>query len=435
MTELQIGLIALGAAAIVGVFGYNKWQEGRHRKLAEAVFQPEHDDVLLSETPAFQRSETEMSVKTLAAVAASRVEPVFTSAISSSITSTDSPKAELHNQQKEAPAPVFAEPGLVEVPLVEAAIQEKTREPSIKTALATPPLSEPRFDVAELDALSDEEVSDVPSALLDVRTEFIVAMELVDAVPALQILNSQRETLQSISKPVHWVAYNERSREWGVLTPESEQPVRRLRVGLQLVNRLGPVTDQELVVFTGAMQVLADELMAVAVMPTTRVRDQASELDAFCAAVDLEIGINLITRGSAFSGTKIRALAEAAGMVLGVDGLFTRYDDAGRAQFYLQNFESAQFAAESIRTMATHGLTFLLDVPRVDHGERVFVQMTELAKRFAETLQGVLVDDNRSPLGEPQLDHIRREFVGKPQAAMLAFGLPAGSPQALRLFS
>ncbi|MDP3138355.1 MAG: cell division protein ZipA C-terminal FtsZ-binding domain-containing protein, partial [Burkholderiaceae bacterium] len=76
-----------------------------------------------------------------------------------------------------------------------------------------------------------------------------------------------------------------------------------------------------------------------------------------------------------------------------------------------------------------------LDVPRVDHGERVFMQMTELAKRFADALQGTLVDDNRQPLSESQLDHIRREFIGKPQATMLAFGLPAGSPQAQRLFS
>ena len=61
--------------------------------------------------------------------------------------------------------------------------------------------------------------------------------------------------------------------------------------------------------------------------------------------------------------------------------------------------------------------------------------MVELAKRFADTLQGVLVDDNRQPLGEAQLDHIKREFVMKPQATMASYGLPAGSAQSLRLFS
>jgi FtsZ-interacting cell division protein ZipA len=165
------------------------------------------------------------------------------------------------------------------------------------------------------------------------------------------------------------------------------------------------------------------------------LREQAAELDRFCAAVDLEIGINLVSKGTAFTGTKIRALAEAAGMVLGDAGAFVRSDDEGRVQFALHNLETTPFTADSIRSVATHGLTFVLDVPRVDHGERVFQQMAELARRFAETLQGTLVDDNRQPLSDVQIDHIRREFIGKPQATMAAYGVPAGSAQALRLFS
>ena len=47
MTELQMGLIGLGVAAVFGVFGYNKWQEMRQRKVAEAVLKPQHEDVLL----------------------------------------------------------------------------------------------------------------------------------------------------------------------------------------------------------------------------------------------------------------------------------------------------------------------------------------------------------------------------------------------------
>ena len=49
MTELQLGLIGLGGVAVVGVFAYNQWQEYRHRKLTEAVFKPQHEDVLLGE--------------------------------------------------------------------------------------------------------------------------------------------------------------------------------------------------------------------------------------------------------------------------------------------------------------------------------------------------------------------------------------------------
>jgi hypothetical protein len=398
MTELQMGLIGLGAIAVVGVFGYNKWQEGRHRKLAESLLKPAHDDVLFGNAPKVaaktapvERNEPEIGLEEAGAHAGERQEPMLANA-------------------------------------GEIAQHEPDAQINVRSA------AEVRQQ-QEYEAIEDAPVSELPSALLDPRLEFIVAMELVDPVSAIQILHSQREVLLNVSKPVHWVGYNELTRDWVRLQPDSDLPVRRLRIGLQLANRMGPVSDADLVVFAGAMQALADELMAVADMPSIRVRDQAVEIDLFSAEVDLEIGINLVSKGAAFSGTKIRALAEAAGMVLGGDGLFTRYDDENRTQFCLQNFESTQFSAESIRSMSTHGLTFLLDVPRVDHGERVFMQMAELAKRFAEALQGMLVDDNRQPLGDAQLDHIRREFIGKPQAKMASYDLPAGSAQALRLFS
>lgn len=413
MTELQIGLIGLGASAVVGVFAYNKWQEYRHRKLAEAVFKPQHEDVLLGDGPKMAarpavagRSEPEIR-ENEAPAASEWVEPVF----------VDSHPA--------VPEDDYRLPAFEESPLVEA--PSAVDEPSSVDRAPVEPLES--IDLPEIAA------APLPPELLDPRLEFIVAMELVEPVSAIQILHSQRDVLHRLNKPVHWAGFNERTREWERLLPDRDLHLRRLRVGLQLVNRMGPVSEGDITIFTNAMQALADELMAVADMPSSRVLDQAAEIDRFCAAVDLEIGVNLISRGNAFTGTKIRALAEAAGMVLGIDGLFTRYDDAGRAQFSLQNYESTQFSAESVRTLTTHGLTFVLDVPRVDHGERVFMQMTELARRFADTLQGMLVDDNRQPLSESQLDHIRREYIGKPQATMLTFGLPAGSAQALRLFS
>jgi FtsZ-interacting cell division protein ZipA len=398
MTELQMGLIALGAAAVVGVFGYNKWQENRHRKMAEAVLKRQHEDVLLGDAPKVatrsvvtERSEPEIGIEQPEENYSQRLEPVM-------------------------------------------AVEDEPIAQEAEVAVITPPeASDDRSFVAE--EIIDYPVTELPAALLDPRLEFIVAMELVDPVSVHQILHSQREVLQKVSKPVHWVGFNDLTREWVRLGADANMHVRRLRVGLQLANRMGPVTDADLVVFAGAMQALADELMAVADMPSIRVRDQAVEIDHFCAEVDLEIGINLVSKGTPFSGTKIRALAEAAGMILGADSLFTRYDDDGRAQFYLQNLESTQFSPESIRTMTTHGLTFLLDVPRVDHGERVFMQMAELAKRFAETLHGTLVDDNRQALSDVQLEHIRREYIGKPQAVMASYSLPAGSAQALRLFS
>ena len=37
MTDLQMGLIGLGGVAVMGVLAYNKWQERKHRKMAEEL--------------------------------------------------------------------------------------------------------------------------------------------------------------------------------------------------------------------------------------------------------------------------------------------------------------------------------------------------------------------------------------------------------------
>lgn len=404
MTELQMGMIGLGIIAVVGVIGYNKWQEYRHRKVAEAMLAPREDDVLLADGAAPGLADAHESA------AAVRHEPGLDDEPQLAAAERSEPMLNLNDAEVQASEPP------PEVPVAPAVVAPVA-------AVVAPALD----DHAPPPSL--------PASMLDPRIEYVVAMELVDNVPAKQILATQKDALARLAKPVHWIGFNEASREWERLQADGEQPISRLRIGLQLCNRLGPVAEADLAVFAAAMQALAEDLMVVADLPEKNVLAQAAEVDRFCAAVDLEIGINLISRGVPFSGTKIRALAEASGMALGLNGLFTRYDEEGRAQFSLQNYETAQFSLDNIRGISTHGLTFLLDVPRVAHGERVFMQMTELAKRFADALQGSLVDDNRQPLGEPQLDHIRREFIGKPQAAMASFGLPAGSPQALRLFS
>ena len=81
-----------------------------------------------------------------------------------------------------------------------------------------------------------------------------------------------------------------------------------------------------------------------------------------------------------------------------------------------------------------HGITFTLDVPRVATGPRAFDRMIALAKQFAASLGGTLVDDNRTPLSDSALDIIHDKIVEIEQR-MAEQGLIAGGPQALRLFS
>jgi len=52
MSELQLGLLGIGALVVIGVLAYNKLQEARLKRQSEDAFSSRHDDVLLDGKPA-----------------------------------------------------------------------------------------------------------------------------------------------------------------------------------------------------------------------------------------------------------------------------------------------------------------------------------------------------------------------------------------------
>jgi len=422
MTELQLGLIGLGGAAIVGVVAYNKWQEYRQRKLAEQLLQARHTDVLLDQP---------LAGETGAGYARGTSDAEGVSDPNVSTVPLSSPE-----NGANAAYPASSRERIEHNDLERQKPTLSSLDPSAEADLALDSAPQP-VSAMGISILADEASRDVaePHHLLSPLIDYVAAFETVEPAPAYQIIEAQREVLARIRKPVHWIGYNELSREWEPIVDDGESEYRHIRVGLQLVDRRGPLDDSDLSVFHIAMQDLAAELMAIADLPPRQpALDGAAKLDVFCASVDIQIGINVISQGQVFPGTKLRSLAEAAGMVIDGEGRFVRSDDEDNVLFVLLNGEAPGFSAESMKTMSTHGLTFLLDVPRVAHGERVFNQMLDLARRFADVLRGALVDDNRHALSEGALEPIRRQ-VAQYQSIMAAQGLPAGAPLTRRLFS
>jgi FtsZ-interacting cell division protein ZipA len=435
MTELQTGLIGLGAVAVVAVVAYNKWQEYRHRKLAEQVLNAQHTDVLLDGSGVGETGEghahrePEEDFEPQVSMAPGLISPsVVTNNHSGPIPSDEriEPVLRLDLEPRE---PTVSRQDSAAEPDVEPDVAPESTVTPVSASVAEP-APERLPDAAKIVKESVE-----PLQLLSPVIDYVASFEAVEPVPAYQILEAQRGTLERIRKPVHWIGYNEFSREWETIANDAGNDYRRIRVGLQMVNRQGSLSENDLSIFCSAMHDLADELMAIAELPPRQpALEKAAKLDEFCASVDIQIGINVISQGQVFPGTKLRALAESAGMVIDCEGRFVRCDDDGNVLYVLLNQEAPGFSVETMKTTNTHGITFLLDVPRVAHGERVFNQMVDLARRFAEVLHGSLVDDNRRPLSEGALEPIRRQ-VGQYQSVMAAQSLPAGGPLTQRLFS
>ena len=108
-------------------------------------------------------------------------------------------------------------------------------------------------------------------------------------------------------------------------------------------------------------------------------------------------------------------------------------EETGTPLYSLQNYKPEPFSAENLRLLSTPGVVFLLDVPRVSDPVRVFDQMRLAAKRMTQTLEGVLVDDNRRPITDASLTSIRSQ-VQTTAAALREANIDPGGPRALRLF-
>ena len=306
----------------------------------------------------------------------------------------------------------------------ESRAQHEFDEPRIE------PRMEPQLEPVAPGAVSDRDsAADIPRPEID----YIVELRAGEFIAADRIAQLQ-QSLPALTRRITFGGFNDVAKAWEVLRNGGRYTT--VRVALQLVDRSGPVNEEQLRAFGEAVRQTAGAISAISELPEyAPALEQAAALDEFCADVDVLVGINVIADSSqVFHGTKIRALAEASGLHLQSSGVFHCHDDQGATLYSVDNQQSEPFLIDRIRNMTTPGITFLLDVPRVANGPRVFDKMVAMSRSFADSLGGTLADDNRALLNDSGLDRIRAQLRAI-YSAMEQRGIEAGSPHALRLFS
>ena len=205
-------------------------------------------------------------------------------------------------------------------------------------------------------------------------------------------------------------------------------------VAVQLANRSGPLNEIEWSEFVAALQHVCEQIPATCEMPEMReTTSRARALDAQCVPLDAQIGINLTTLQTGWSGEHVADLARRHGMILRPDGKFHALDETGMTLFILQNGDGGAFRADTLDTQLTSRLTLLLDVPRAPQAQRPFERLVELANELATALDAAIVDDQSHLLTPASLASIGRQ-IEPVYAKLEAAGMAAGSPRALALF-
>lgn len=373
ISEFQVALLGAGVVAVAAVWVYNLWQERRHRQLADKVFKGRQPDALLPGEEAAGPEDIPMASP--AASSQERIEPTLVGAAPS-------------------PAPMAG-----------------------TTATAPPPATAaPEFPLQWADALVDGLV----------RFEFPQPVE-----PAALI--ARRDESAGGSKTEHWLASAEPGGPWRLLESNDRTPLRHGVAAIQLADRRGALDAASLQAFLSRVEATVAAFDGRADLPDAEhVLQQATALDAFCASVDIQLGIGVVG-DTPLPGTKLRGLCEASGMKLVPEGVFLMRDAAGCERFGAADLGGGALDAERLRG-ALAGLTLSLDVPRTADGQAAFDQMLAAARQIARGLDARMVDGQRAPLSDDMIAAIRAK-LGELQQQMRGQGIVPGGTRAHRLFS
>ena len=342
-------------------------------------------------------------------------------------------------------------------PVQNTASMEQKIEPVKTIAPTETPIQTPTQQTARVDNNATQNVApQAPKvevapvalqlpAMLQEQMDYTAILHLTRELPASTIVSTLIGQFEGYDKPVfiHTLTANalelsqDVSKLWTMLKEVSpHQKVTKVACSIQLADRSGAVSRNLLSRFQQAVDGLSKLLNAkLDWQQEGDIASKASALDAFCIEVDKTIGFHLVHGDQgAFTGTKLKGLAEAQGFRLATDGSFKFYDERGHVSFIMFNRENFRFNPEMLRNSVIKGITFQLDIPHVAQGEQAFNQMVQVAKQMNASLNAALVDDSNKLLNDDHLDKIRQQLSAI-HGMMMSRTIVPGSESAIRLFS
>lgn len=451
MSDLQLALLMLGIVIIAAVIFYNWRQERNMRLEAEERFHPPAHDVLMDDLDDGPTLRTDSLLEAVGRDAfddnadyAQALPPenhvpqtvAYNSAAETQQYETSQSEAPRYPQKIE---PSFSDDWMADdeaqAPIVrKVAAEPATEEPAPEIAPTTSAKPSVGHNPVPLSAPQREEQISLPEGV-NQQIDLIALLYLSQPASGLT-LREFLLSLADIDKPIYAYGLDDDG-TWQLLTREQESiQFTRAVCNVQLADRAGPIAKTTLSRFQQAVDSMGAQLAAhIEWLGSADPLRYASELDQFCIEVDKMVGFHLVQGESGpFTGTKLRGLAEAGGLVLHDDGSFHHESEHRQQTFSMVNQDNTPFSVEMLRTSVIRGVMFQLDIPRVKNCQEVFNHMVLMARQMESSLNARLVDDNQRPLGDTQIEKIRQQLKVI-HAKMVTRGIVPGSDNALRLFS
>lgn len=436
MSDLQVVLIVLGSFIIAAVVIYNWMQERKLRNEVAGDFIVPHKDVLAddfhidADAYMIDRDLVEVTekIKHFADTAPARslsetvaIEPIESRLTAPFVSETAPPSTKLQDSE-------FKEAGLQQP--TEAADVQYVTQKEIKAELREETPSEPIVQ-----ATLYEKTRHIPVSLPEIthpQIDLTAILYLTKPISSNE-LSALISSIAGIGLPIAFHGLDSQDK-WHLLNDGAATLFKQVACSLQLVDRGGSVTKNLLNKFQFAAENVGIELNAhVEWQGSGDAMQRAIELDQFCIEVDQLISVHVMQNEVPIHGTKFKGLAEASGMTLKEDGKFNFYANE-TLLFTATDVNNLPFTAESLRSSVLKGVTFQIEIPKVNNCEQVFNQMIVIAQKMTSSLNASLEDDNQKQLGDLQIEKIRQQLKVI-HATMVARGIMPGSPASMRLFN
>ncbi len=274
------------------------------------------------------------------------------------------------------------------------------------------------------------------------KIDFVIELPGEQPVMRDRALGIYKQHEYKLNKARHLYGRHHQTERWSELQldPFNTQ-YDDIVLAIQLVDPKGSVDESELTVFTEIGLQLADALQRPTKLPLTFEEGlaRARELQQFGDTYDVIAGIHVVPNTeTSFPGRAIEMAAKQAGLVLGAMNIFHMKNEVApgsRHLFSVANLdEKTAFDPAVWDKFETTGLTLFMSVPCAFQPGVVFDRMVATAREIAEALGGKLQDQNRRPLSDKGIAVIHHQ-VEEIEEKMRAFGIPAGSETALKLFN
>ena len=260
----------------------------------------------------------------------------------------------------------------------------------------------------------------------------IVAEQQVSGDAALAALPPTR---RAGSKPFAVEGFNDAAQQWE--TPQPGQRYLQFQAGVQLANRLGALNEIEFSEFVMKAQGFADAINAAPDFPDMLHEvARARELDQFASEHDAQLTFVLRARHAAWSPGYVQQNAARLGLVAGaIPGrLVLPTQGPGLPPVLTLTYDAQAAMSDDPEQSAVRDIVLSLDVAQVHRSQQPFARLREVAAALGEAMDGVLCDQNGTPLPAMTMEPIAADLE-QLYDKLDSRELSAGSALARRLFS